>query len=86
MPTQLEYNLSKQNTRIKYFKIVLLNYRFQNVGELTGDTIESPSFTIDANSDIRRTCSITFTPRDSSFDISQGNKIWLDKYVQVFVG
>ena len=86
MPTQLEYNLSKQNTRIKYFKIVLLNYRFQNVGELTGDTIESPSFAIDANSDIRRTCSITFTPRDSSFDISQGNKIWLDKYVQVFVG
>ena len=86
MPTQLEYNLSKQNTRVKYFKIVLLNYRFQNVGELTGDTIESPSFTIDANSDIRRTCSIVFTPRDSSFDISQGNKIWLDKYVQVFVG
>lgn len=86
MPTQAEYNLAKQRLRVKYFKINLLNYQFQNVGELTGDTIETPSFTIDANSDIRRTCSIVFTPRDSSFDIRQGNKIWLDKYVQVFVG
>src|SRR5574344_207600 len=86
MPTQAEYNLAKQNVRINYYKIILLNYQFQNVGELTGDTIETPSFTIDANSDIRRTCSIVFTPRDSSFDIRKGNKIWLDKYVQVFVG
>ena len=86
MPTQTEYNLAKQNVRINYYKIILLNYQFQNVGELTGDSIEPPSFTIDANSDIRRTCSITLTPRDSSFDIKQGNKIWLDKYVQIFVG
>ena len=86
MPTQAEYNLAKQNVRINYYKIILLNYQFQNVGELTGDSIETPSFTIDANSDIRRTCSITLTPRDSSFDIKQGNKIWLDKYVQIFVG
>ena len=86
MPTQTEYNLAKQNVRINYYKIILLNYQFQNVGELTGDSIETPSFTIDANSDIRRTCSITLTPRDSSFDIKQGNKIWLDKYVQIFVG
>ena len=86
MPTQLEYNLAKQKVRIIYYKIVLLNYQFQNVGEVSGDTIETPSFTIDANSDIRRTCSVIFTPRDSSFDIKQGNKIWLDKYVQIFVG
>ena len=86
MPTQNEYNLSKQNIRINYYKIVLLNYQFQNVGELTGDSIEVPSFTINADSDIRRTCSITLTPRDSSFDIKKGNKIWLDKYVQIFIG
>ena len=86
MPTQNEYNLSKQNIRINYYKIVLLNYQFQNVGELTGDSIEVPSFTINADSDIRRTCSITLTPRDGSFDIKKGNKIWLDKYVQIFIG
>ena len=50
MPTQAEYNLAKQNVRINYYKIILLNYQFQNVGELTGDSIETPSFTIDANS------------------------------------
>lgn len=86
MPTQLEYNLAKQNVRIKYIKVNLLNYKFQNVGEITGDIVEQPSFSINADSDIRRTCSVVFTPRDSSFDIRQGNKIWLDKYIQIFVG
>lgn len=86
MPTQTEYSLSKQNVRIINYRINLLNYQFQNVGDITGDSIESPSFTIDANSDIRRTCSVSLTPRDSSFDIRKGNKIWLDKYVQISVG
>ena len=86
MPTQTEYNLSKQKVRIINYRINLLNYQFQNVGEITGDSVESPSFTIDANSDIRRTCSISLTPRDSSFDIRKGSKIWLDKYVQISIG
>ena len=86
MPTQLEYNLSKQNIRILHYKLSLLNYQLQEVGDLTGDAIDPPSFSIDANSDIRRTCSISLTPRDSSFDIREGSKIWLDKYVQIFVG
>lgn len=86
MPTQTEYNLSKQRMRILHYRLVLLNYQFQEVGELTGDTIEEPSFAINADSDIRRTCSISFTPRDSSFDIRQGSKIWLDKYVQIYIG
>lgn len=86
MPTQTEYNLSKQVMRILHFRLVLLNYQFQEVGEITGDAIEAPSFAIDANSDVRRTCSISITPRDSSFDIRQGSKIWLDKYIQVYVG
>ena len=86
MPTQLEYNLAKQNIRINYVKIILLNYQFQNVGEITGDIVEQPSFSINADSDIRRTCNVVLTPRDSSFDIKRGNKIWLDKYMQVFIG
>lgn len=85
MPTQLEYNLSKQPMRLNRIKVKLLNHEFQVVGDLTGDLVETPSFTIDSNSDIRRTCSIIITPTDSSFDIKKGNKIWLDKYVQIFI-
>lgn len=85
MPTQLEYNLAKEPMRLNRIKMTLLNYQFQQIGDLTGDLIDSPSFTIDANSDIRRTCSVRITPRDSSFDIKQGNKIWLDKYVQILM-
>lgn len=85
MPTQLEYNLAKSQVRLTRVKMILLNYNFQKVGELTGDLTEMPSFTINADSDIRRTCSVTLTPRDSSFDIKKGNKIWLDKYIKIFV-
>lgn len=86
MPTQLEYNLTKQNFRVIRIKINLLNSKFQVVGELTGNVVENPSFSIDSNSDIRRTCDISIAITDSSFDISQGNKIWIDKYIQVYVG
>lgn len=85
MPTQSEYNLSKATYRDIRVRIDLLNYNFQKVGELTGDLVDFPSFTNSTDSDIRRTCSLVLTPRDSSFDIKNGNKIWLDKYIKIFV-
>ena len=39
MPTQIEYNLSKQGVRIINYKINLLNYQFQKVEELISDSI-----------------------------------------------
>ena len=85
MPTQAEYNVTKQQQRELYVKINLLNFKFQIVDELSG-VLLSDSFTISATSDIRRTANITITPTDSSFDVGFGNKIWLDKYVQVYRG
>lgn len=86
MPTQEEYNLSKQNIRITNVRIELLDFNFNIVGELSGDVIYIPTFSINSNSDIRRTCSVTLFPSDSSFDIKYGNKIWIDKYIRVYVG
>lgn len=84
--TQDEYNVTKQNSRFLYSKIVLLNNNFEQVGELTGNVIGNPSFSISSDSDIRRTCNISLIPTDSSFDIDKGNKIWFDKYIQVYMG
>lgn len=86
MPTQEEYNVAKQNNRILYTKINLLNFKLQIVDELSGVVLSGSTYSCSATSDIRRSCSISLIPIDSSFDISVGNKIWLDKYIQVYIG
>ena len=85
MPTQDEYNVAKQRQRKLYTKIDLLNFNLQKVDEI-GGVVVSDSFTNDATSDIRRTCALTLVVKDSSFNIQAGSKIWLDKYVQIYIG
>lgn len=86
MPTQLEYNVTTQQQRRMRVKFNLLNYKLQVVDSLNGVIIGTPTISNDATSDLRRSCSISLTPTDSSFNISYGNKIWLDKFVQVYIG
>ena len=84
--TQREYNVAKQNGRIIHTKINVLNFDLQIVSEISGVVLEGSTYNIDATSDIRRTCSISLVPQDNSFNIEYGGKLWMDKYVQVFVG
>lgn len=84
--TQSEYNVAKQNGRIIHTKINILNFDLQVVSEISGVVLEGSTYNIDATSDIRRTCSISLVPTDNSFNIEYGGKLWMDKYVQVFVG
>lgn len=86
MPTQLEYNLTKKRQRREQIKINLLNYKFQMVDEISGVVVGQPRFSNVATNDIRRTCDISLIPKDSSYNIDYGSKIWLDKYVQVYKG
>ena len=83
--TQSEYNMTKQRTREIDIKVQLLNFNFQVVDELKGNLIGSPTFTNSATSDIRRTCSVSLTPTSSSFTIEEGGRIWLDKYIKIYV-
>ena len=84
--TQEEYRVAKQNGRIIHTKINILNFDFQIVDEISGVVLEGSTYNIDATSDIRRTCSISLVPKDKSFNIEYGSKIWMDKYVQIFIG
>jgi len=86
MPTQLEFDVLKSKSRIMHGKFNLLNYNFQQVGNFNAVVLEGSTFKNDATSDLRRSCSISLIPTDSSFDISNGNKIWLDKYIQPYIG
>ena len=86
MPTQLEYNTTKQRQRLLRVKFNLLNYKLQIVDSLNGVVVGTPTFNNNAQSDIRRTCRISLTPTASSINIQYGNKIWLDKFIQVYIG
>jgi hypothetical protein len=93
-----EYEVAKQRERIIHSKVYILNQKLQRVAEISGVVLDGATFTNDATSDIRRTCSISIVPTDSSFDLLSGDsdeaneyytpnaKIWLDKYFQIFIG
>lgn len=83
--TSSQYNTSKQSIRNVLIKIDLLDFNYMTVDNLEGYGIDG-SITIDANSDIRRTCDISFIVKDSTFDIKSGGEIWLDKLIQIYCG
>lgn len=83
--TENEFRTYLQNIQNRYIRIELLNYQFQTVDSLEG-VCTSGSISIDANSDIRRTASIVLVVNNSSFEVASGGRIWLDKYVRIWIG
>lgn len=83
--TASQYRIVNQRIRNKYIKINLLNFNYLIVDTLEGNAIEG-SININGSSDIRRTCNISLVLTDSSFNVESGGKIWLDKYIQIYVG
>lgn len=80
-----QYRLPLQNIQDRYVRLELLNYKYQTVDRIEG-VCTGGSIAIDANSDVRRTGSVTLVVTDSSFQVGADTKIWLDKYIKVYVG
>ena len=83
--TQNDYNIIKQSIVERYIKVNILDFQYRVVDEISGNML-SCSIKCDADSDLRRSCSLSLVVTDDSFDIRSGSQIWLDKYVQVYVG
>lgn len=83
--TQNDYNIIKQRINERYIKINILDFQYRIVDQISGNML-SCSVQCDADSDLRRSCSVSLVVRDNSFDIQSGGKIWLDKYIQVYIG
>lgn len=66
-------------------KINVLNFNFQTVDEISGNVLDG-NITEDANSDIRRSCDISMVVTNSTFVIQPGSQIWLDKFIQIYIG
>ena len=80
-----DYNVLKQSYVKKFIKLYILDFTLNIVDEISGNLI-GLDITIDANSDIRRTCNVNLVVNDASFDIQSGGKIWIDKYIRPYVG
>lgn len=83
--TQKDIEILFQSKENIYIKINLLNKDLKIIESLDGDLI-SDDYTIDSESDIRRTINLTLYVRNSSFLIGYDKKIWIDRYVEVYYG
>lgn len=85
IPSQTDYELSQLKVRNQRIKVDLLNFNFQTINSLEG-IVTDGSISIDATSDIRRTCNITLALDKSEDMIVPGGQVWLDKFIKVYVG
>ena len=83
--TQAQYNTAKQSQRNISIRINLLNFSKQIIDSIEGQVI-SGSITSDANSNMRNTCDIQMVVTDSSFNVEAEGKIWMDRYIQIYIG
>lgn len=84
-PQQEDIQLLKQKIKTIYTKVQLLNSFFKPISELQGE-ITQGNITIDAQSDIRRTCSMVVHVKNNAYIFNEDSYIWMDKYVRIFIG
>lgn len=85
IPTQTDYDLAQLKSKDVRTKIDVLNFNFQTVNSLEGRVIDG-SISVDANSDIRRTCSITLVVDRFDKMIAPGGELWVDKFIEIYTG
>ena len=83
--TATDYNTAKQKIRNLWCKVNLLNENYQTVNSLEGRVIDG-NINVDSNADIRRTANVTMVIEDASEEIKVGGEIWLDKFIQIYIG
>ena len=82
---QEDFNVVRQPFINKYLKLNILNFNLSVVNEISGNLV-SFDVSVNADSDLRRSCSVSLVVTDSSFEPENGSQIWLDKFIQPYVG
>jgi len=82
--TQRDKNIVNQNVKDLFVTVELLNSDMKVVDVVEGKLI-SDSFSIDANSAVRRTYSMDLLVTDSSMLIGTDKRIWMDKYIRPYI-
>lgn len=93
MATQSQYNTVIQPYRNIDINLELLDFNYYVLDEISG-VATSASFSINADSDIRRTCNINMILKDDynknnllkNIYWKSGNPFWFDKYLRINIG
>lgn len=93
MATQSQLNTAIQSYRRIRINIEVLDFSYYILDEISG-IATSASFSINADSDIRRTCNINMVLNDefsenklaTSIYWNSGNPFWFDKYLRINIG
>ena len=83
--TQNDMQLLRQSVKNIYSRIELLNDNFTIIDEIHGYATAG-TISIKADSGIRRTCNLTLVLADDSLLRGEEKKVWLNKYIRVFIG
>lgn len=85
---QRDYDILKQQAQTRYIKLNILDFQYHIIDEIGGNLIEC-SFSVDANSDLRRSCNVSlavFGKDAYKLSINSTSEIFLDKFIQPYVG
>lgn len=85
MITQAMYDVTNQKAKNIQLRINLLNFSYQTVDSLEGVSL-SGDISTNATSDLRKTCQVSLAITGSTFDVQAGGRIFLDRYIQIYVG
>ena len=83
--TQRDKNIVNQSVKELFAIVELLNSDMKVVDSIEGKLI-SDSFSIDANSAVRRTYSMELVVDNDTMLIGDGKRIWMDKYIRPYIG
>lgn len=83
--TQRDKNIVNQSAKQLFVTVELLNKDMKVVDVIEGKLI-SDSFSIDANSGVRRTYSMELVVTDNTMLVGEDKLIWMDKYIRPYVG
>lgn len=78
-------DLLLQPTLDVFIKMEVLDLSYFVVGNITGNVV-SANFSIDAESDLRRTCNLEFVVTGGDFKALEGGYVWLNRMVRPYIG
>ena len=66
-------------------KLNILNFDMNVVDEISGNLV-SCDVSVNADSDLRRSCSVSLIVVDATLEVMESGRIWIDKFIQPLVG
>ena len=80
-----DLDIIRQQSIKKIIRLYILDFNYARVAEISGNMLDM-NVSIDSKSDLRRSCSVELVVVDDSYNVAAGGRIWLDKYIQPYIG